>query len=265
MNSPIRYYGSKGNFQNEILKRFPTSSYDTYIEAFGGGASVLFAIDDIKPVEIYNDIEENVYSLMKVLQDEKLFEKFKVLCDLTYYSRQLNDEYRLKLKEDNLSLLDRAFMFFYLTRTSFNGTGGYSCPLVIRRGMAKGVSDYLSAVDRLYEYHQRLSKVQIENIDGLTLLRKYNTENVFAYLDPPYTIEKQNNNNNYYKHNFDVSKQEELVDFLLKTKSKILLSGYKNEIYTKLENNNWICESFEIKTTKNNKKHSKTEYLWKNY
>ena len=79
MKSPIRYFGSKGMFQNEIISRFP-KEYDTYIEAYGGGASVLFGKEPT-PVEIYNDIEENVYSLMKVLQDPKMFEKFKFMCD----------------------------------------------------------------------------------------------------------------------------------------------------------------------------------------
>jgi len=57
-SSPIRYFGSKGSFQNEILNRFPKpSTYDTYMEVYGGGASVLFGIENPKPVEIYNDID----------------------------------------------------------------------------------------------------------------------------------------------------------------------------------------------------------------
>lgn len=264
MKSPIRYYGSKGTFQNEILNRFPeTSTYDSYIEVYGGGASVLFGIKDIKPVEIYNDIEENVYSLMKVLQDKKSFEKFKFMCDVTHHSRQLNNEYRLKLRENNLDLIDRAFMFYYLTRTSFNGLGGYSCPIVIRRKMSKGVSDYLSSVDKLEEYHQRLSKVQIENIDGVELLKKHNNENVFAYLDPPYALETRTSAR--YKKDFTDEQQTELIDFLLTTKQKILLSGYRCEEYKRLENNDWIVEDFEVKITKQGKSSTKIETLWRNY
>jgi len=263
MNSPIRYYGSKGGFQNEILNRFPKpETYDTYIEAFGGGASVLFAIQEPKSIEIYNDIEENVYSLMKVLQDETLFEQFKRLCDLTHHSRQLNEEYRLKLKED-ISIVDRAFMFFYLTRTSFNGLGGYSCPLVIRRNMSKGVSDYLSAIDKLYDVHQRLSRVQIENIDGVELLKKHNKENVFCYLDPPYALETRTKAR--YKCDFTNEQQTQLVNLLLNSKQKILLSGYKCNEYRRLESNGWKCEDFNVKITKGGKSVSKTETLWFNY
>lgn len=266
MKSVIKYFGSKSNFVNEILKRFPKSTYDTFIEAYGGGASVLFAINDPKPIEIYNDIENNVYSIMKVLQDENLFKKFKRLCDLTHHSRQLNIEYKEHLKQDNISLIDRAFMYFYVTRTSFNGFGGYSCPTNIRRNMSKGVSDYLSSIDRLKEYHNRLSKVQIENIDAIKLLKKHNKKNVFCYLDPPYMIKKQNNNNKYYHSRiFNIDKQKELIDFLLITDQKILLSGYRNDIYKKLEKSGWIVEDFNIKITKNKKSDIKKETLWRNY
>lgn len=233
------------------------------MEVYGGGASVLFGIENPKPVEIYNDIEENVYSLIKVLQDPKLFEKFKFMCDVTPHSRKFNSDYRANLREDDLTILDRAFMFFYLTRTSFNGLGGYSCPLVVRRNMSKGVSDYLSSVDRLYEYHQRLSKVQVENMDGVKLLKNHNTENVFAYLDPPYALETRTKAR--YKEDFTNEQQIELVDFLLTTKQKILLSGYRCEEYKRLENAGWFVEDFEVKVTKQGKGSSKIETLWRNY
>jgi DNA adenine methylase len=233
------------------------------MEVYGGGASVLFGIENPKPIEIYNDIEENVYSLMKVLQNEKLFEKFKFMCDVTYHSRQLNKDYRESLREDNLAPIDRAFMFYYLTRTSFNGLGGYSCPLVVRRNMSKGVSDYLSSVDMLEEYHQRLSRVQIENMDGVKLLKKHNTKNVFAYLDPPYALETRSKAR--YKEDFTNEQQTELIDFLLTTNQKILLSGYRCEEYKRLENAGWKSEDFEVKVTKQGKGTSKIETLWKNY
>jgi len=185
------------------------------------------------------------------------------LCDLTHHSRQLNDEYKRRLREDNISIVDRAFMFFYVTRTSFNGLGGYSCALDIRRNMSKGVSDYLSAVDRLYEYHQRLSRVQIEKIDGVELLKKHNKNNVFCYLDPPYALETRTDAR--YKCDFTNDQQKELVDFLLETNQKILLSGYRCEEYKRLENAGWFVDDFEVKVTKKGKGDIKIESLWRNY
>ena len=50
--------------------------------------------------------------------------------------------------------------------------------------MSKSVSDFLSAIDRLDEIHDRLSKVIVTNCDGIDLIEKYNTENVFIIKLP---------------------------------------------------------------------------------
>jgi len=266
MQSPIRYYGSKGGFKNIIIENFPNpDTYDTYVEAYGGGASVLFSLegDNIRPIEIYNDINQNVYSIMKVLNNPKMFELFKKRADLVYHSRNLNKRFKDKLKSDKLPVVDRAFMFWYVTRTSFNGLGGYNYDMAIRRKMSKGVSDFLSSVDKLYEIHNRLSRVVIENMDGLKLLQKQNKERVFAYLDPPYHLETRTSAR--YESDMTIKEQEDLVDFLLTCKSKVLLSGYHNDVYKKLEDNGWQVIDFEVKVTKKNKGDTKTETLWKNY
>lgn len=182
MNAPIKYFGGKGQMFNKIIEHFPDSStYDTYIEPFGGSFSIGLKKPNETPIEIYNDLEKNVYSLYKVLSDKELFEQFKIKCDLSYYIADLRNEYRDKLKSDDLSLLDRAFYFFYVNRTSHNGIGGLSVNTVVRRNMCKSVSDMLSCIDRLPELHQRLSKCIFLNQDGINLIEKYNKENVFIY------------------------------------------------------------------------------------
>lgn len=41
MNAPIKYFGGKGQMFNKIIEHFPDSStYDTYIEPFGGSFSI---------------------------------------------------------------------------------------------------------------------------------------------------------------------------------------------------------------------------------
>ena len=72
ISSACRYFGGKGNGLREIIYSHfpPKSSYNLYAEIFGGGASVLL----LKPpfgIEVYNDLEQNVYSLFKVLSDRK--------------------------------------------------------------------------------------------------------------------------------------------------------------------------------------------------
>lgn len=160
MNSVIRYFGGKQGMANEILKYFPEKeTYDTYIEPFGGSYALGFKMEYVPPIEIYNDLEKNVYSLYKVMSDKKLFEQFKEKCDLCYYISDLREEYRQKLKNEDLDLVERAFYFFYVNRTSHNGNGGLSVNTVVRRNMCKSISDMLSCIDRLPE-------VTSENVKG---------------------------------------------------------------------------------------------------
>ena len=168
---------------NNIIEHFPNKEdFDIYIEPFGGSYSLGLKKEPTN-VEIYNDLEQNVYSLYKVLSDETLFKEFKEKCDLVLYSDDIRKEFKVKLKED-IGIVDRAFYFFYVNRTSHNGIGGFSMNSSVRRGMSKAVSDFLSCIDRLPELHDRLSRVIISNTNGTSLIKKYNKEQVKCVYFP---------------------------------------------------------------------------------
>lgn len=264
LNAPIRYFGGKGTMYNNIIEHIPLKgTYNTYIEPFGGSFSIGLKLEPVS-IEIYNDLEENVYSLYKVISDKVLFNEFKEKCDLAIYSEQFRTEYKAKLKNDDLTIIDRAFYFFYVNRTSHNGIGGFSTNLSIRRNMSKSISDMLSTIDKLPEIHQRMSNVIISNNDGISLINKHNNVNTFIYCDPPY----EQKTRTAARYSVDMNNNQHLlfIDEVLKSKSKILISGYECEEYNKLTENNFTKYQFEVKTIdgKFNKK-TKIETLWKNY
>lgn len=264
MNSPIKYFGGKNGFANKILQYFPKDYHKMeYLEPFCGSAALLFH-KEISPIEMINDLDQNIISLFRVLIDNKLFEEFKKMCDLTPYSEELNKEYSRDLKGE-LSVLDRAYKFFYINRSSYNGLGGFSSSSVIRRDMSKSVSDYLSSIDGLYEIHNRLSKVIVFNQDAIDLIKKWDKENVFMYLDSPYANETRSAGR--YKHDFTDDDQDRYLKTLIGIKNaKVLVSGYKCDRYKILEINGFDRIDMEIKTQNNNRKgKSKTESLWMNY
>lgn len=241
---------------NIIINQFP-DNYDIYVEGFGGGASVLFN----KPqggIEVYNDLEENVYSLFKVLSDSNAFNRLKERMDLTFYSAQLREEHK-ELLSTELSIEDRAYYFLYVNRSSFNGVGGFSATHIVRRNMSKSTSDFLSMIDKLPEIHNRLSSVIIEHRDIMDLIDKYDKPNVFMYLDPPYVISTRASSQKYQCDMTD-EQHKQLVDRLLNCKCKWLISGYDNPIYDKL------TEKYGKITFKSpNSKSFAMETLWKNY
>lgn len=266
MNPPIRYFGGKSNMKNEIVKHFPVrDSYNTYIEPFGGSYSIGLEFCEDVPNEIYNDLNENVYSLYSVLQDENMFKRFKEKCDLSVYHEQFRRDYIEKLKSQELDMVDRAYMFYYVNRTSHNGIGGFSTNLVVRRNMSKSVSDMLSSIDRMTELHQRMSKVTVLNRDAIDLIKKYSSsDEVFIYCDPPYVWDTRTST----RYDVDMSndQHQKLIDTCLKSKSKILISGYDHSLYDQLTSQGWKKVKFDVHTVSGNKSpKTSTETLWMNY
>jgi len=70
----------------------------------------------------------------------------------------------------------------------------------------------------LRKTHERLLNVQLECLPYETILRKYDRDYVFFYLDPPYF------NRPYYRYNFSERDYVELAERLAKLKGKFLLS-----------------------------------------
>ena len=93
---------------------------------------------------------------------------------LTEHQKEVYEDYVL----NDLSLVDRAYEYFYVNFSSFNSVGGFSTSLCVRRNMSKSVSDYLSKVDKLFEFHNRLSSVIIENRNIIDLIEKYDNNTI---------------------------------------------------------------------------------------
>ena len=264
MKSPIKYFGGKNGFANKILEQFPTN-YSTlnYIEPFAGSAALLFHKES-SPIEVINDLDSNLVSLYNVIRDKDKFEEFKRVLDLTPYSEEIHFNWIKDLKGD-ISEIERAYKYFYVNRTAYNGVGGFSISSVIRRGMSKPVSDYLSAVDGLYGVHNRLSKVVVTSRDGIELIKKWDVDNTFIYSDSPYANETRSAGR--YKFDFTDDMQDRYLDVLCGISSaKVLVSGYRCDRYSRLEQNGYVRIDMEIKTQNTNREgKSKIESLWRNY
>ena len=273
MNSPIRYFGGKNGMACKILKYFPKEgSYNTYIEPFGGSFGVALHNPNIPPIEIYNDLDNNVYSLFLTLVDNEMFEQFRKLCDCIIYSEKVRKTFKRELKEipfnedDKLSIVHRAFKFFYVNRTSRNGIGGFSINTCIRRNMSKSCSDMLSTIEGLPKLHDRLSKVIVTNQDGIKLISKYSQrEDTFIYADPPY--HQSTRTETRYNVDMNDDEQENFIDECINAKCKILISGYDCDAYKRLEENGFIKIKFIVHTMSGNRKtkKNKVECLWMNY
>jgi len=243
-----------------ILEYFP--EHTGYLEPYGGAGTILLN-KPVSPIEVFNDLDDNIAAFYTVLQSDR-FTDLIDLCQQSIYHESLAREYRDSLR-GSLTPLQRAYRFWYVNRTfRGGGLGGFSINTAIRRGMSKSVSDFLSSIDRLPDIHIRLSHVVILNQNALELITRYDRPGWFFYLDPPYMHETRTSAR--YRVDADDEHHARLLDLLTGLRhAKVLLSGYDNPLYQNTLSN-WRHITFSVKTVSgtNNPK-TKMECLWKNY
>jgi len=267
LKSPIAWYGGKAYYAEWLIERFP--EHRVYVEPFGGAANVLLR----KPkseVEVYNDVDDRVVNLFRVVRDPEQFERLRMLLDLTPYARgEFEDLLELPPSDDPL---EKARRFFAICRQARGGMGmsklSKSCWAYsrrTRRDMAEPVSKYLSAIDGLEEVAARLRTVMIESRPAIELIPRYDGEDSFFYLDPPYMPETRHGNKAAtYAHEMSVDDHAALLDALLQIKGKAMLSGYAAPLYDeKLKA--WRREELKTKAHMANSGEERTEVIWFNF
>ncbi|MBF6612169.1 MAG: DNA adenine methylase [Chloroflexi bacterium] len=264
LRSPITWFGGKGILARKIVPLFPP--HQCYVEPFCGGASCLFAKPP-SPVEVINDLDSDIVNFFRVLRDPRKFERFYLLAALTPYSREEYCKHRARWRTSRRDYrgnrseranhaayddrgecsecsdygnVQRAYRWYVIARMSFAGELGRSWGHSIatsRRGMANAVSQWLSIVDMLPAIAERVRSVQVEHGDWLEVLTGYDTPDTLFYLDPPFV--RSTRRSGRYTFEMNDAQHRQLVEALLNMKGKALLSGYRNSIYSPLEQAGW--------------------------
>ena len=66
----------------------------------------------VPPIEVFNDLNQNVYTLYKVIQDSEKFNELKRMLDLTLFSEDNRKDAIEQLKRTDLTDIERAYWFF---------------------------------------------------------------------------------------------------------------------------------------------------------
>ena len=267
LKSPIAWYGGKAYYAEWLIERFP--DHRVYVEPFGGAANVLLRKPQSE-VEVYNDVDDRVVNLFRVVRDPEQFERLRMLLDLTPYARgEFAGLLELPPSDDPV---EKARRFFAICRQARGGMGMsklskncWAYSRRTRRDMAEPVSKYLSAIDGLEDVAARLRTVMIESRPAIELIPRYDGEDSFFYLDPPYMPETRHGNKAAtYAHEMTVDDHAALLDALLQIKGKAMLSGYAAPLYDeKLKT--WRREELKTKAHMANSGEERTEVIWFNY
>ncbi|GHU29428.1 hypothetical protein AGMMS50256_14300 [Betaproteobacteria bacterium] len=85
IRSAIRYFGGKWAIAPWVIEHMP--DHETYVEPFGGGASILLCKPPAK-LEIYNDLDSEIVGLFRVLQSGDQCRQLMRMLKRTPWSRE---------------------------------------------------------------------------------------------------------------------------------------------------------------------------------
>ena len=192
----------------DILARFPAEFRSmTYLEVFGGGASVLFNKPPSQK-EILNDYNGDLIHFYRCVRECP-----ELLIDRLLFVLNSREDWKLAVKrlqrQEYDDPLQRAADFYHVLCFSYGG-GGRSFGLTPR--------PMWSRFPLIMEACGRLQGVVIENMDFEKVIRANDSPQTFLYCDPPY-FETED-----YYSGFTPSDHERLQSLLLNAQGKWLLS-----------------------------------------
>ena len=235
----ISYIGGKSRIGKWIVPFIP-KNIENYLEPFGGMYWVFFNIDLLKYPNlknvIYNDFNGLNANLFKCVKDyNKLWDELsKYPCQQVGIENTPKEYFDLFYKfqkevfHSDLNIgeepnFDIAVKYVYVLTQIFSGSKPESAKYTDYKGKYK--CKYLVFMDKLknpkfIEHFNRINFV--ENMDFEEVIRKYDGENTYIYLDPPYWKTE----NYYSNHDFDRNDHERLAKILHNIKGKFSLSYY---------------------------------------
>lgn len=100
------------------------------------------------------------------------------------------------------------------------------------RERAYALRDWNQFPERIIEAAVRLKEVQIECRPALDVISRFNFENVLIYADPPYLLETRFGKQ--YRQEMTKKDHIEMLEVLMESKAKVILSGYESNLYDKM-------------------------------
>lgn len=179
----LRYHGGKFRLAPWIISHFP--AHRIYVEPFGGAAGVLIR----KPraySEVYNDLDDDVANLFRVIRDPATRQQLVEMLVLTPYARS---EFEAAWKpatepiERARRLVVRAMMGFGSAGAT-KGTTGFR--IDTKREYETAQHTWALYPHNLAAVGQRLSAVLIENRPAIEVIQAHDTPQTLHYIDPPY-------------------------------------------------------------------------------
>lgn len=222
----LRWHGGKWILAPWIISHFP--SHRVYVEPFGGAASVLMR----KPrtyAEIYNDLDQDVVNLFRVLRSsasDKLIANLRLtpFCDLEFAAAY----------EDADCDIERARRLIVRSFQGFGSNGSHKRTGFRSNSNRSGTTpahDWVNYPDALRLAVERLQGVCVVCRDAREVMAAHDGPETLHYVDPPYVLETRADAKHDYAHELSGPDHMDLLAFLRTLKGRVVLSGYPHQSY----------------------------------
>lgn len=256
MRQVLRYPGSKWNIAAEISALIP--EHHSYVEPFFGSGAVLFNKAP-SAIETINDLNSEVTNLFRCIKEDSA--RLAALVTATPYSREVYEQqFELGIPvepyEKAVSFLIRCWQSHGFRANEYRV--GWKSDVQGREAMYS-LWNWYRLPEWIVEIAERLRCVQIENVPALDVIRRFDYSNVFMYLDPPYLLSERHGKQ--YRYEMTEADHVELLEQVLESKAKIMISGYESDLYDK-----YLSKWNKVELKSCAAYHgTRTEVLWMNY
>lgn len=185
INSLFSWQGGKFYESKRIIDLIP--KHEWYCEVFAGSIVLLINKPQSK-FEFANDKFSCLVNFWKCVKNSRMAKKLISLIEETLDSK-FDYEWYMKQDPEQLSRIDRAYRFMYLTSFGFNSyLDTWYSPLTHTIGSLKEWSErFFKIGKRLWSIHERIKNVKFSNYDFREFLQKVKPHSeLFLLLDPPY-------------------------------------------------------------------------------
>lgn len=225
----LQYFGGKWRIADWVISHFP--EHQCYVEPFGGAASVLMKKEPA-PLEVYNDIDQRVVTLFRVLRDPEMAERLRQSVSLTPYSRKEYEDCRT-IEGDPVEIARRLIVrsFQAIGKKEPTKVNGWRC--ATPKDVRSACGTWNNWPDQIPAFTERMKQVQIDCRHWHDVIRMFDSPSTLFYLDPPYPLETRIGGKGYANELSDAD-HAAICETIKGLQGYCVLSTYPNSIYSTL-------------------------------
>lgn len=248
----LRYHGGKWRLAPWLIGFFPP--HRTYVEPFGGAASVLLRKERAY-AEVYNDLDDAVVNVFRVLRDPAKAARLRRALELTPFARteylsSYDPPRRAGDVERAHRMIIRAFMGFGSASATDDRPRGMRtrasthrvalAPTGFRSNVMRSgttpAHDWAGYPSQIDAFCARLAGVVIEQRAASTIIATHDGPETLIYCDPPYphatrSAWKRGSTRHAYRHELTDDDHRALAQQLRGCRGMVAVSGYPCDLY----------------------------------